>query len=206
MDIKIENVDSYCSKSLPKKTNRPGRKAKRADSTLSKMELAKRELRRERNKEAARRCRQRRLDKTRNLEDQVNELQIENGHLMFDNERLRKQIEHLRYLLGSYSNNSPPISSHPSHIDPISSHSHKSHPNLLAGNFSPSTSGHLPNGPVYHQTVNHAVNHSALPVNQQSHLGRLVSKTASGARKEISFEKKEQTIFMNLWYIFMNFI
>ena len=197
MDVKIEHVDSYCSKNVAKKSNRPGRKAKRADSTLSKLELAKRELRRERNKEAARRCRQRRLDKTRNLEDQVNELQIDNGHLMFDNERLRKQVEHLRYLLGTYSSGSSSIPSHPQ-IDTIPSHSHK-HASLLGGNYTPQgpSTGHLPHGPIYQQPVNH---HATLPVNQ-SHLGRLVSKTPSGARKEISFEKKEQTIFMNLWLL-----
>ena len=61
----------------------------RADSELSEIELAKRELRRERNKEAARRCRQRRLDKTRTLEDEVNVLQHENHDLEYENYRLR---------------------------------------------------------------------------------------------------------------------
>ena len=55
----------------PLSKNRPGRKAKLADSELSPAELEKREVRRVRNKQAARRCRQRRLEKTYNLEQKV---------------------------------------------------------------------------------------------------------------------------------------
>ena len=50
---------------------RPGRKAKLSDSELTPIELEKRELRRLRNKQAARRCRQRRLEKTFTLEQKV---------------------------------------------------------------------------------------------------------------------------------------
>ena len=55
----------------PLSKNRPGRKAKIADSELSPAEREKREVRRMRNKQAARRCRQRRLEKTFNLEQKV---------------------------------------------------------------------------------------------------------------------------------------
>ena len=50
---------------------RPGRKAKMPDSALTPADLEKREIRRIRNKQAARRCRQRRLEKTFNLEQKV---------------------------------------------------------------------------------------------------------------------------------------
>ena len=55
----------------PKLKGRPGRKAKLSDSELTPIELEKRELRRLRNKQAARRCRQRRLEKTFTLEQKV---------------------------------------------------------------------------------------------------------------------------------------
>ena len=55
----------------PLSKNRPGRKARIADSELSPAEREKREVRRIRNKQAARRCRQRRLEKTFNLEQKV---------------------------------------------------------------------------------------------------------------------------------------
>ena len=60
----------------PLSKNRPGRKAKLADSELSPAELEKREVRRVRNKQAARRCRQRRLEKTYNLEQKVSSLPL----------------------------------------------------------------------------------------------------------------------------------
>ena len=60
----------------PLSKNRPGRKAKLADSELSPAELEKREVRRVRNKQAARRCRQRRLEKTYNLEQKVSFVEI----------------------------------------------------------------------------------------------------------------------------------
>ena len=63
----------------PLSKNRPGRKAKLADSELSPAELEKREVRRVRNKQAARRCRQRRLEKTYNLEQKVSFSQLIEG-------------------------------------------------------------------------------------------------------------------------------
>lgn len=169
------------------------------------MELAKRELRRERNKEAARRCRQRRLDKTRGLEDQVSDLQLENGHLEYDNERLRKQIESLRFQLDSFCNGHnlqlhPPEMHHQSNIDSnkkvhyngnddgqqnmgIMHHPHQGHINQYN-----SSGPHINTHAVYP-----GIPHSQMPLST-----RIVSKTQSGARKEVSIEKKEQTIFMNL--------
>ena len=171
--IKMESLtDSFGRKS--KKHGRPGRKAKRADCELSDMELAKRELRRERNKEAARRCRQRRLDKTRGLEDQVSDLQLENGHLEYENERLRKQIETLRFHLETFCNGGQ-----------------QQHNLKMA--FDSERRGGVQRG----QGQGHLqFNQSGYSMPLSS--TRIVSKTPSGARKEVSLEKKEQTIFMNL--------
>ena len=196
--IKIESLSSGYSRNKNKKHGRPGRKAKRPDTELSEMELAKRELRRERNKEAARRCRQRRLDKTRGLEDQVSDLQIENGHLEYDNERLRKQIETLRFQLDSFCNghglqlHPTPESIHLSSIEPKKLHFNQ----VRESNI-------IQHGPLTHPIAQYNPNpHGLYPgivQNPQHPLAtRIVSKTPSGARKEVSIEKKEQTIFMNL--------
>ena len=76
----------------PLSKNRPGRKAKLADSELSPAELEKREVRRVRNKQAARRCRQRRLEKTYNLEQKVSFSPLIEG---IDYHRLCRIVEKL---------------------------------------------------------------------------------------------------------------
>jgi hypothetical protein len=173
-----------------KQSGRPGRKAKRADSELSDNELQKRELRRERNKEAARRCRQRRLDKTRGLEDQVSDLQMENGHLEYDNERLKKQIENLQFQLETFCSQS--LDMHSGEIP----RRKEMYPNSTPGPTIPANNMSLmtptsSQGHFYNRNIQQMFN-------SQPPQTRIVSKTASGARKEVSIEKKEQTIFMNL--------
>ena len=67
-DLVTASHDPKCEKS------RPGRKAKLPDSALTPADLEKREIRRIRNKQAARRCRQRRLEKTFNLEQKASSI------------------------------------------------------------------------------------------------------------------------------------
>ena len=74
----------------PLSKNRPGRKAKLADSELSPAELEKREVRRVRNKQAARRCRQRRLEKTYNLEQKVSFVEISGESTLSDDQKFRE--------------------------------------------------------------------------------------------------------------------
>ena len=170
------------------------------------MELAKRELRRERNKEAARRCRQRRLDKTRGLEDQVGDLQLENGHLEYDNERLRKQIESLRFQLDAFCNGHGLQNHHHHHPPPPEIHLSSMEPKKIHFNI-PRDGTNITHGQLSHPTTTttatldqytaqHAIYTTG--ISQSQIPTRIVSKTPSGARKEVSIEKKEQTIFMNL--------
>ncbi|CBY19830.1 unnamed protein product [Oikopleura dioica] len=198
-DIKVANASGANKQQLlrkMKKHARPGRKAKRADSELSEMELAKRELRRERNKEAARRCRQRRLDKTRTLEDEVNVLQHENHDLEYENYRLRQQLEHLRYQVEHFCHSQgiqlPQLAPNTS-----ASAVQMSYFDENAAAF-PALAAHPPLAKQFNNCQSAAVNYSHNYKNEVHYQGRIVSQTASGVRKEVSLENKEQTIFMSL--------
>ncbi|CAB4058207.1 FOSLN [Lepeophtheirus salmonis] len=71
-------------------------------SQLTPDEKLKRDLRRERNKEAAARCRKRRLDQTLNLQDEVEELDSKKISLQKELESLRTQKEELELLLKNH--------------------------------------------------------------------------------------------------------
>merc|ERR1712156_650885 len=74
--------------------SRPGRKPRQAHQ-----ELERRNRRRARNREAAQRQRERRLNKVDNLEREVNTLTSENSNLLSENEQLKKELENLKFQL-----------------------------------------------------------------------------------------------------------
>lgn len=88
------------SRYTPKPTpieSRPGRAPKVADNQLSEVELERRNRRRARNREAAARQRNRRIEKVDKLESEVAELRLEQSALKQENEELKAEIESLRF-------------------------------------------------------------------------------------------------------------
>merc|ERR1712048_1159095 len=79
--------------------SRPGRAPKVSDDKLSATELERRNRRRARNREAAARQRNRRIAKVDQLESQVQELTEANHCLTSENERLRAELDQLRFKL-----------------------------------------------------------------------------------------------------------
>jgi hypothetical protein len=78
---------------------RPGKQPGRPDSELSAVELERRERRRERNRHAAARCRDRRIGKVQVLETKVSDIKEVNGFLRKENEKMQKELENLRFQL-----------------------------------------------------------------------------------------------------------
>lgn len=76
--------------------SKPGPKAKVPDSELSPEELARRKQRRARNREAANRQRDKRLNRQRDLDNQVHSLQEEKESLKRENSSLKNELEKLR--------------------------------------------------------------------------------------------------------------
>merc|ERR1712062_747276 len=77
----------------------PGRAPKRPDSQLSTHELEKRNRRRQCNREAAERQRDRRIRKVLNLEDQVAGLKTEKEKLTEENDNLKEELKKLKFQL-----------------------------------------------------------------------------------------------------------
>merc|ERR1712004_83189 len=75
---------------------RPGRAPKVPDVDLKPDELAARELKRKRNREAAKRVRQRRVQKVADLERQLDQAKKELDNEKTANEKLRKQLQKLQ--------------------------------------------------------------------------------------------------------------
>merc|ERR1712061_221075 len=71
----------------------PGRAPKRPDSQLTTQELEKRNRRRQCNREAAERQRDRRIRKVQNLEDQVAGLKTEKEKLTEENDNLKEELK-----------------------------------------------------------------------------------------------------------------
>ena len=90
--VKIERVPS--AQSIRKR--RPGKAPSRPDWDLDPVELDRRERRRERNRLAAARCRNKRLEKMGSLESQVHELQEATRELTRQNTTLQKELNRLR--------------------------------------------------------------------------------------------------------------
>merc|ERR1739848_497113 len=75
---------------------RPGKQAATPDSELTEAELQKRINRRKRNKDAAMRSRQKKLQKTENLEVQVKNLKQSLNNCKAENEELKSELSRLK--------------------------------------------------------------------------------------------------------------
>merc|ERR1711970_754029 len=89
------------SKTLKKTTPRkkPGKEPKIADEDLTPNELKKRNARRERNRNAATRCREKKRDRIGELEEMAENLKRENAEAERDISDLRAELESLRKLV-----------------------------------------------------------------------------------------------------------
>ena len=67
-----------------------------SDNLLTPEELCRRNARRKRNREAAQRCRERRLERVTELENQVRSLQEEKDELKALNDQFKKEIADLK--------------------------------------------------------------------------------------------------------------
>ena len=76
---------------------RPGRTSSRRDEDLNTVELERLQRRRERNRSAASRCRDRRMKKITDLEGQVTDLTSAKDNLLTENKALQKEIEQLQF-------------------------------------------------------------------------------------------------------------
>ena len=90
--VKIERVPS--THGIGKR--RPGKAPARPDWDLDAVELDRRERRRERNRLAAARCRNKRLEKVSDLEGQVHDLQRATRELANQNAALQAELDRLR--------------------------------------------------------------------------------------------------------------
>jgi len=82
---------------------RTGPRGRRSDSDLTPDEMQKRMVRRERNKLAAAKCRQRRVDLTNTLQDQTDVLESEKSNLETEIQQLQSQKEQLEFLLQAHT-------------------------------------------------------------------------------------------------------
>merc|ERR1712235_26277 len=82
----------------------PGRAPRLADHLLNPEELARRNRRRARNREAANRQRDRRLAKVAKLENEINHLKTDSSTLKNENDQLKAEIEKLKFQLQLQSN------------------------------------------------------------------------------------------------------
>merc|ERR1711962_659122 len=97
--IKTERSSPYPTKQSARR--RPGKAPARRDSELEPEELQRVQRRRERNRVAASRCRDRRLNRVNQLESEVSKLQASKEELASENESLKKQIEALQFQIES---------------------------------------------------------------------------------------------------------
>ena len=95
-----KNQGKISSYSTPK---RPGRQPKVPDHELDADELRRVNRRRERNRQAAARCRERRMTKVETLEREVEKLLAENKSMQDENNTLRDEVTELRAKLSSNS-------------------------------------------------------------------------------------------------------
>merc|ERR1719213_1012126 len=97
------------------RNTRPHR-PKEADDQLTATELERRNRRRARNREAAARQRNRRIAKVDQLENEVKQLTESNQSLVSGNERLRAELEKLRF---NMKVNQPPVKKAPKRQAPV---------------------------------------------------------------------------------------
>merc|ERR1739848_28014 len=89
------------SDSLIRKTRRPGRYPTTPDDELDMVEYQRRERRRERNRTAAARCRDRRVELVSHLQAQVDNLVKDKDTLKTENANLQAELERLRFQLAT---------------------------------------------------------------------------------------------------------
>merc|ERR1712168_1646971 len=97
-------VESIKSDYIPDNANKanpsvPGRAPRLADHLLNPEELARRNRRRARKREAANRQRDRRLAKVAKLEVEINHLKTDSSTLKNENDQLKAEIEKLKFQL-----------------------------------------------------------------------------------------------------------
>jgi len=80
----------------------PGPKSRRRLEDMTQEEISRRQRRRERNKAAAARCRQRRLDLTNQLLTETQQLESEGQKLEREIENLRRQRDQLQFVLDAH--------------------------------------------------------------------------------------------------------
>lgn len=96
--IKLERVPNKVERVLPGpiQKRRPGRQPARPDSELDAVEFDRRQRRRERNRVAAARCRNKRLTKVAALEEEIGALNESKTELQRANESLKAELNRLR--------------------------------------------------------------------------------------------------------------
>merc|ERR1712136_180335 len=102
-------VESIKSDYIPDNANKanpsvPGRAPRLADHLLNPEELARRNRRRARNREAANRQRDRRLAKVAKLEAEISHLKTDSSTLKNQNDQLKAEIEKLKFQLQLQNN------------------------------------------------------------------------------------------------------
>ena len=102
-------VESIQSDYIPDNANKanpsvPGRAPRLADHLLNPEELARRNRRRARNREAANRQRDRRLAKVAKLEAEISHLKTDSSTLKNQNDQLKAEIEKLKFQLQLQNN------------------------------------------------------------------------------------------------------
>merc|ERR1712137_1464376 len=78
---------------------RPGKRPAKADEELTPQELRRRNKRRLRNREAAQRCRQRRLGQIEMLQNEVEQLKESKQNLATENDKLKDELAKLKFQL-----------------------------------------------------------------------------------------------------------
>jgi hypothetical protein len=97
--IKLERASPYDRPMKNKRPGMPGRAPERPDCELSPIELERLNRRRDRNRKAAAKCRQRRMDKISELELQVSGLTDDKKELKSKNDFLHQELEKVKFQL-----------------------------------------------------------------------------------------------------------
>ena len=95
VEIKRETMSPIRAEPYPRR--RPGRLPAKLDEELDEVEYERRIRRRERNRLAAARCRERRLEKVAVLEDQIKTLKVGKQKLADENKALQEELQKLRF-------------------------------------------------------------------------------------------------------------
>merc|ERR1712227_589396 len=103
VEIKRERASPVSSDPYPRR--RPGRLPAKPDESLDEVEYERRVRRRERNRLAAARCRERRLEKVSTLEDQIKNLKAGKQKLAEENKALQEELDDFGFKFKSNQEN-----------------------------------------------------------------------------------------------------